>query len=115
MRDCRTPDDRLFAFVDGVEPDLEGHVASCDECQEFLAELWIGELKTDLATPVLKQIRFDEFLREVGQLAIDVAGALGRAAIRYGPGSDDLFTDNDHSETEIETSLAGEGKEGHEE
>ncbi len=88
MRDCRTTDDRLFAFVDGIEPDLERHVATCDECQEFLAELWIGELQTDLATPVLKQIRFDEFLREIGQLAMEVAGAMGKAAIAYGPGSD---------------------------
>ena len=85
MRDCQTADDRLFAFVDGIEPDLETHVASCDECQDFLAELWIGELQTDLAEPVLKQIRFDEFLREVGQLAMDIAGAMGRAVAEYGP------------------------------
>lgn len=88
MRDCRTPDDRLFAFVDGIEPDLESHVATCDECQEFLAELWIGELQTDLATPVLRQIRFDEFLRELGHLTADVMGAMGKALIEYGPGAD---------------------------
>jgi hypothetical protein len=88
MRVCRTPDDVLFAFVDGDMPDLEEHVATCDECQEFLAELWIGELKTDLATPVLRQIRFDEFLREVGRLTMDVIGAMGRAMIAYGPGAD---------------------------
>ena len=87
-RDCRTTDDRLFAFVDGIEPDLEGHVATCDECQEFLAELWIGELQTDLRTPVLRQIRFDEFLREVGHLTADVVGAMGKALIEYGPGAD---------------------------
>ncbi len=88
MRDCRTSDDRLFAFVDGIEPDLEGHVVTCDDCQEFLAEVWIGELQTDLATPVLKQIRFDEFLREIGQLTMDVAGAMGRAVLEYGPGTE---------------------------
>lgn len=88
MRGCRTSDDRLFAFVDGIEPDLEGHVATCDDCQEFLAELWIGELRTDLTAPVLKQIRFDEFLREIGQLTMDVAGAMGRAALEYGPGTE---------------------------
>lgn len=91
MRDCRTPDDRLFAFVDGIEPDLEGHVATCDECQSFLAELWIGELQTDLTTPVLRQIRFDEFLREVGQLTADVVGAMGKALLEYGPSSDRDF------------------------
>ncbi len=88
IRDCHTSDDRLFAFVDGVEPDLEGHVATCDECQEFLAELWIGELQTDLRTPVLRQIRFDEFLRELGHLTADVAGAMGKALVEYGPGAD---------------------------
>ena len=88
MRDCRTPDDRLFAFVDGIEPDLEAHVATCDECQEFLAELWIGELQTDLRTPVLRQIRFDEFLRELGSLTADVFSAMGRALMEYGPGAD---------------------------
>lgn len=88
MRDCQTPDDRLFAFVDGIEPSLEEHVATCDECQEFLAELWIGELHADLTQPVLKQIRFDEFLSEIGQLTLDVAGAMGRAIIEFGPGTD---------------------------
>jgi hypothetical protein len=88
MRACHTPDERLFAFVDGIEPDLEGHVATCDECQEFLAELWIGELQTDLRAPVLRQIRFDEFVREVGQLTADVMGAMGRALVEYGPGAD---------------------------
>ncbi len=88
MRVCRTSDDRLFAFVDGIEPDLESHVATCDECQEFLAELWIGELQTDLTTPVLRQIRFDEFVREVGSLAADVLGAMGKALVEYGPGAD---------------------------
>ncbi len=88
MRDCRTPDDRLFAFVDGIEPDLESHVATCDECQEFLAELWIGELQTDLRAPVLRQIRFDEFVRELGQLTAEVLGAMGKALVEYGPGAD---------------------------
>ncbi len=97
MRDCRTSDELLFAFVDGAEPGLEEHVAQCDECQEFLAELWIGELKTDLRAPVLRQIRFDEFLREVGQLTIDIIGAMGRAILAYGPGadSDEATSDND--------------------
>ncbi|MCP4305309.1 MAG: hypothetical protein GY788_10620 [bacterium] len=88
MRDCRTSDDRLFAFVDGIETDLETHVETCDECQEFLAELWIGELQADLAEPVLRQIRFDEFLREIGQLTIDVVGAMGRAFAEYVPGTE---------------------------
>ncbi|MDJ0664064.1 MAG: hypothetical protein QNJ75_05855 [Acidimicrobiia bacterium] len=101
MRDCHTTDERLFAFVDGIEPDLETHVADCDECQEFLAELWIGELQTDLTKPVLRQIRFDEFLREIGQLAADVIGALGKALVEYGPGAD-LDTDDDAHKSDEE-------------
>jgi hypothetical protein len=89
MRACRTTDDRLFDFVDGIDPDLESHVGSCDHCQEFLAELWIGELTTDLSQPVLRQIRFDEFLRELGQLTVDVATAFGRAIVTYGPAGDE--------------------------
>jgi hypothetical protein len=89
MRDCHTTDELLFAFVDGIEPDLESHVATCEHCQEFLAELWIGELQTDLSESVLRRIRFDEFLREVGQLTMDVAVAMGKAAIVYGPGVDE--------------------------
>lgn len=98
MRDCRTPDEILFAFVDGSQPGLEEHVAGCDECQEFLAELWIGELKADLRIPVLRQIRFDEFLREVGQLTADVIGAMGRAFMTYGPGTDETREDNEGNE-----------------
>lgn len=89
MRECHTTDERLFDFVDGIDPDLESHVATCDHCQEFLAELWIGELPMDLTMPVLRQIRFDEFLREVGQLTVDVATAMGKAFLAYGPGADD--------------------------
>lgn len=88
MRACGTSDDLLFAFVDGDQTGIEEHVAGCDECQEFLAELWVGELKTDLTVPVLRQIRFDEFLREVGRLAMDVIGAMGKAMVAYGPGAD---------------------------
>lgn len=91
MRECRTTDDRLFDFVDGIDPDLESHVAQCDHCQDFLAELWIGELATDLSQPVLRQIRFDEFLQELGQLTMDVATTMGRAFVAYGPGADEAL------------------------
>jgi hypothetical protein len=89
MRDCGITDDRLFAFVDGVEETLDEHVAACDECQGFLAELWIGEAPRDLAEPVLRQIRFDEFLIAAARLGMDVVAAFGKAIIELGPGSDE--------------------------
>jgi hypothetical protein len=89
MRACRTPDERLFAFVDGLDTDLDAHVAECDHCQEFLAELWVGELRTDLSDSVLRRIRFDLFLRQLGHLTADVAAAMGRALVEYGPGYDE--------------------------
>ena len=96
MRNCQTSDERLFAFADGIETDLESHVATCDHCQDFLAELWIGELQTDLSDPVLRRIRFDEFLRELGQLTLDVAGSMVKAIVLYGPGFDEeSFNDAD--------------------
>ena len=49
-RICAVQDDRLIDFADGVEFDLDfdEHVAGCDECQAFVAELWEGELGRDL-------------------------------------------------------------------
>lgn len=96
MRECRTSDERLFAFVDGIETDIEAHVETCEHCQEFLAELWAGELQTDLSESVLSRIRFDEFLREVAGLTLDVAKAMGWAVVEYGPGHAGLpFADED--------------------
>jgi hypothetical protein len=110
MRECRTSDDRLFAFVDGLETDLEGHVATCEYCQDFLAELWIGELQTDLSDSVLRRIRFDEFLRELGQLTMDVAGAMARAVVTYGPASDE-FNDGDGDDGDTAVSSDEEDQE----
>ncbi len=88
MRSCRTTDERLFAFVDGLDSGLDDHVAGCDECQQFLAELWSGELAGDLSEPVMRTIRFDEFLASAARLGIDIAVAMARALVEYGPQSD---------------------------
>jgi hypothetical protein len=112
MRDCRTSDDRLFAFVDGIETDLESHVATCDHCQAFLAELWIGELPTDLSDSVLRRIRFDEFLRELGQLTLDVAGAMAKAVVAYGPGLEkSVFSDADGGDAAASVDSADDDQE----
>ena len=89
MRACGISDERLFDFADGLQDqDLEQHVATCDECQEFLAELWIGEAPRDLAAPVMRIVRFDEFLIAAAKLGVDVAGAMGRAVVEMGPKAD---------------------------
>lgn len=103
MRSCNTTDDLLFAFVDGVDVSLDDHVAGCDECQAFLAELWQGELTHDLAEPVMERIRVGEFLSDVAQLGFDVAAAMGRAIITYGPGAevaDDTSNAGEHRDSE---------------
>ncbi len=88
MRSCNTTDDLLFAFVDGHEESLDDHVATCDECQAFLAELWQGELTHDLSEPVMERIRLAEFVADAARFGLDVVAAMGRAAVAYGPGAD---------------------------
>jgi hypothetical protein len=89
MRVCGVSDDRLFAFVDGVDETLDDHVAGCDECQAFLAELWIGEAPRDFAEPVLRTIRFDEFVVAAAKLGVEVVGAMGRALVAFGFGGEE--------------------------
>lgn len=100
MRSCKTTDDLLFAFVDGLEEGLDEHVATCDECQAFLAELWQGELTQDLSKPVMERIRFGEFVADVARFGLDVVAAMGRAVIAYGPGADVGENTSDASEHE---------------
>ena len=87
MRACKTTDDLLFAFVDGLNDGLDEHVANCDECQAFLAELWQGELAEDLAEPVMARIRLADFVSDVAKLGFDIAAAMGRGILTYGPGA----------------------------
>ena len=86
MRSCATPDEQLFAFVDGIDVSLDEHVAGCDECQAFLAELWAGELRRDLSDPVLRQIRFEQFMADVAKLGLGIAARMGKAAVTYAVG-----------------------------
>lgn len=88
MRSCQTADDRLFDFVDGIDESLDEHVAGCDECQAFLAELWIGELDHDLSDPVMRQIRLEQFLADVARLGLDIASGMAEGAVEYSIGSD---------------------------
>ena len=82
-RDCAVQDEQLLAFATGDEFDLDEHVAGCEECQDFLEELWTGGLETDLTEPVVKTIRLELFLIEVAKLFGDIAVDMGRAARVY--------------------------------
>ena len=69
-----------------------------------LAGLWEGELVMDLAEPVIRQIRFDQFIREVMSMGADIAMRMGSAAMEYSVGGDqagaaaDPTTDHDSEE-----------------
>lgn len=99
MRSCQTSDDLLFAFVDGLDESLDDHVADCDECQAFLAELWQGELTQDLSEPVMERIRLAEFVANVARFGADVAAAMGRAILEYSPGVDEVLESNPPEES----------------
>jgi len=84
-RSCAVQDDRLIDFADGVEFDLDfdEHVAGCDECQGFVAELWEGELDRDLVEPIVAIIRLELFLIEVAKLGGGIVADMLQAFARY--------------------------------
>ena len=71
-----------------------------------LALIYEGELEADLTEPVIRQIRFDQFVREVVSLGADIAVRMGSAAVEYSVGRDDPAAsvdspdDNDDSSTQ---------------
>ncbi len=89
-RSCAIADEQLQAFAAGTdERVIDEHVATCDECQEFLALLWDGGLDHDLAEPVVEAIRLELFLLDVAKLFMGVAGDAARAAKVYLGGMDE--------------------------
>jgi hypothetical protein len=87
-RDCGVVDADLRLFADG-DATLDDHVAGCDECQAFLADLWSGSLDHDLSEPVIRLLQMEEFLRETGRLGFDLTARFGRAFGRYLLGSEE--------------------------
>ena len=79
-RACAIPDEQLVAFAGGNEFDLDEHVATCDQCQDFLAELWDGGLDHDLVEPVVGVVMRARF--ELGKFAV--------AAVRFMSETGDL-------------------------
>lgn len=82
-----TPRETLFAIL----ADVEEEVVSVDDAPATprLAELWEGELERDLTEPVIQQIRFDQFVREIVTLGSDVAFRMAEAAVEYSVGRDE--------------------------
>jgi hypothetical protein len=81
-----SPRETLLAILADVEEEI-----GVDDVPATprLAELWQGELERDLAAPVIKQIRFDQFVREIVALGSDVAFRMAEAAIEYTVGRDE--------------------------
>ncbi len=91
-RACLVRDEQLVAFAGGVDFDLDEHVATCDQCQDFLAELWDGGLDHDLVEPVVSAIRLELFLLEAAKLGSGIVADMVQAFMRYldpGLGKDD--------------------------
>jgi len=98
-RNCHVDDGVLYDFADGIVIDIsrisvpenaiDAHVADCDECQAFLAEVWDGELETDLVEPVLRIVELERFLLDVAKLGSGILSELIEAAKRYGLGVKD--------------------------
>ena len=82
-RNCAVRDEQLVAFAAGYEFDLDAHVETCEQCQDFLAELWDGGLDHDLVAPVVAAIRLELFLMEAAKLGAGIVADMLQAIIRY--------------------------------
>ena len=99
LRGCGVGDGVLYDFADGLMVDssrvsvpeavIDAHVANCDECQAFLAEVWDGELETDLVEPVMRVVELERFLIDLVRLGSGIVARFIEAAKRYGLGVDD--------------------------
>ena len=91
-RACAIRDEELIAFAGGVEFNLDEHVEACEQCQDFLAELWDGGLDHDLVEPVVQMIRLELFLMDAAKLGGGIVADMLQALITYldpGLGKDD--------------------------
>jgi hypothetical protein len=94
MRPCHVSDDLLFDFAEGTDVGtitayeeqvlIDDHVATCDDCQGFLAEVWDGGLGKDLAEPVHRIIEMERFILDTAQLGGGILAEFLRALRTYG-------------------------------
>jgi hypothetical protein len=89
-RDCLVRDEELRAFAGGADVhvsgpvvDLDEHVATCDACQTFLAEVWDGGLDHDLANDVLEYLRLEQYLMDVVATGSGLAARMAQAVLAY--------------------------------
>ncbi len=62
---------------------------TCDYCQDFLAELWAGQLQTDLTGPVMRVVGLEEFVVAVVKEGTGILARLAEALRVYGLGREE--------------------------
>ena len=88
MTTCDISDVQRIDFAEGVDESIDEHVMTCDECQAFLAELWRGQLQTDLSEPVLRLVGLEEFVIAVIKEGGGILARFGEALRVYGLGEE---------------------------
>ena len=88
MTTCGISDIQRIEFAEGVDDTIDEHVMTCDQCQAFLAELWEGQLQTDLTEPVMRMIGLEEFLIAVIKEGGGILARIAHALRVYGMGEE---------------------------
>jgi len=79
----------LEQFSYGEPGQIDDHVVDCEICLGMLADLWVEEPPSDLAEPVVRALRLEEFLLESGMMAGAVLADMVRALLSYALKVDD--------------------------
>ncbi len=88
MTVCGITDVQRIDFAEGIDNSIDEHVLTCDVCQAFLAELWHGQLQTDLSEPVLRVVGLEEFVIAVIKEGGGILARIGEALRVYGMGEE---------------------------
>ncbi len=88
MTACSISDVQRLASAEAIDDSIDEHVMTCDECQSFLAELWHGELQTDLSEPVMRVVGLEEFVIAVIKEGGGILARIGEALRVYGMGDE---------------------------
>lgn len=88
MTACTITDVQRIDFAEGIDDSIDEHVMTCDICQAFLADLWEGELQTDLSEPVMRVVGLEEFVIAVLKEGGGILARIGEALRVYGMGEE---------------------------